>query len=123
MSVLPCDSPAGAATLRNYVTTYANHPAQLRVNDKAFVSTFAGETCTFGQGSVGAGWASQFKNHPGLSGENAIHFSPSFFVDPARYASQFGDVLDGAFSVSEISLILPLICSLFFALVQLRLAD
>lgn len=87
------------------MTTYAKHPSQLHVNGKAFVSTFAGESCTFGQSSVAAGWSSQFRNHPSLVGDYAVWFSPSFFVDPATYSSNLGSVLDGAFSVRETPLL------------------
>jgi glucan endo-1,3-alpha-glucosidase len=73
-----------------------SHPNQLQYASQAFVSTFAGETCTFGQGSVSHGWSSQFSNHPDLSGK--INFVPAFFVDPSTFVN-FADVIHGAFNV------------------------
>ncbi|PSR74813.1 hypothetical protein PHLCEN_2v9527 [Hermanssonia centrifuga] len=100
MSVLPCSSPDDAAALRNYITTYAQHPNQLQVNNRAFASTFAGESCSFGQGSVPQGWSSQFTQHPDLSGANAVHFVPSFFVDPATFG-QYNGAMHGAFNFNS----------------------
>jgi glucan endo-1,3-alpha-glucosidase len=68
----------------------------LQYESRAFVSTFAGETCTFGQSSVPDGWSSQFSNHPDLRGK--IYFVPSFFIDPSSF-SDFADVMDGEFNV------------------------
>ena len=97
MSVLPCTQASDAATLRNYITTYATHPNQLTVNGQVFASTFSGSDCTFGQGSAQQGWSSQFLNQ--LTGQNAVHFVPSFFSDTSSY-SQFDGVMDGTFNVS-----------------------
>jgi glucan endo-1,3-alpha-glucosidase len=44
MSVFPCTTPDNAATLRKYITTYASHPNQLRVNGGVFASTFGQST-------------------------------------------------------------------------------
>jgi glucan endo-1,3-alpha-glucosidase len=101
MSVFPCSTPGHAAVLRKWVKTYSEHPSQLRVDGAPFVSTFAGEACTFGQGSAAAGWASQFKRHADFGGGSGVTFVPSFFVDPVIYPSVFGGVLDGAFAVSS----------------------
>ncbi|THH14940.1 hypothetical protein EW146_g5466 [Bondarzewia mesenterica] len=79
MSILPCASPNDAATLRNYIATYAKHPNQLIYDGKVFASTFAGESCAFGQSSSAEGWSLQFTQHPDLTGENAVYFVPSFF--------------------------------------------
>ncbi|KAI0044393.1 glycoside hydrolase family 71 protein [Auriscalpium vulgare] len=95
MSALPCASPDDAAALRKYITTYANHPNQLIYHNRVFAGTFAGETCSFGQGSPAGGWASQFTQHPELTGQNAVYFVPSFFVDPNTF-STFNDAMDGA---------------------------
>ena len=97
MTVLPCTQASDAATLRNYITTYATHPNQLTVNGQVFASTFSGSDCTFGQGSAQEGWSSQFINQ--LTGQNAVHFVPSFFSDTNSY-SQFDGVMDGTFNVS-----------------------
>ena len=99
-SVNPCAGPSDAAALREYITTYASHPAQLRYNGKVFASTFAGESCTFGQSSVVEGWKTQFTQHPELmdGGESKVFFMPSFFVDPATFGTYDG-VMDGALNV------------------------
>jgi len=95
MSSLPCTSPNDATNLRNLVSTYISHPNQLQYESRAFVSTFAGESCTFGQSSVPEGWSSQFSNHPDLSGK--IYFVPAFFIDPSTF-SNFANVMDGEFN-------------------------
>lgn len=93
---LPCGSANDAATLLNYITTYASHPNQMIYNGRVFASTFSGESCQFGQGSVQSGWSTQFLQQ--LSGENAVYFVPSFFVDTSEFHS-FDGVIDGMFNV------------------------
>ncbi|KAL5638379.1 hypothetical protein ACGC1H_005156 [Rhizoctonia solani] len=94
MAVNPCAGPSDAAALREYITTYASHPAQFRYNDKVFASTFAGESCTFGAATTEQGWKEQFTDQ--LTGENAALFVPSFFMDPTRFKSF--SAMDGAFN-------------------------
>src|SRR5882672_3226000 len=72
-----------------------NKTAQFMLNNRAFVSTFAGENCNFGRANAVDGWSSEFAQHPDLAGR--IHFVPSFFVDPNRF-SEFRSVMDGAFA-------------------------
>ena len=96
-SVFPCAAAGDAAALRSYITTYAKHPNQFKYNNRVFASTFAGESCTFGQGSVPQGWATQFTGQ--LTGVNAVHFVPSFFIDPATFG-QFSSSINGMFNVS-----------------------
>ena len=63
------------------------------------MSTFAGESCTFGHGGdVPGGWRSEYTQHPDTAGK--VHFVPSFFIDPATFNSYSG-VMDGAFNVSR----------------------
>ncbi|KAF8555251.1 glycoside hydrolase family 71 protein [Imleria badia] len=95
MTSLPCSSANDAATLRNYITTYASHPNQLIYNGRVFASTFSGESCQFGQSSVQSGWSTQFLQQ--LSGKNAVYFVPSFFVDPSTFQS-FKGVIDGIYN-------------------------
>ncbi|KAI0917175.1 hypothetical protein AcV5_007718 [Taiwanofungus camphoratus] len=95
MSALPCSSPSDAQTLRNYISTYASHSNQLIVNGRVFASTFSGETCTFGQGSVQQGWQSQFVSQ--LTGANAVNFVPSFFVDTSTFG-QYDGIINGMFN-------------------------
>ena len=94
-----CASPSDAQNLRNLVNTFVSHPNQLQFQSRAFVSTFAGEACNFGQGNVSDGWRSQFSAHPDLQGK--IYFVPSFFMDPAKFGD-FSNVMDGAFNVKSI---------------------
>lgn len=95
MTVWPCASADNAAKLRAIVNQFADHPNQLMYDNRVFVSTFSGEKCNFGQGSVADGWKSQFYQHADLAGK--IYFVPSFFVDPAQF-SQFADIMDGDFN-------------------------
>lgn len=92
MSVLPCGSPDGAATLRNYITQYANHPNQFKYNGRTFASTFAGETCQFGQDSVLDGWKTQFTQHPDVMNAGGVAFVPAFFSDPSTFGGLSGAI-------------------------------
>ena len=121
-SSLPCSSPNDAAALRNYITTYATHPNQLIYDGRVFVSTFAGESCTFGQASPAQGWSSQFTQHPQLTGRNAVYFVPSFFVDPNTF-STFNDAMDGALNVGFSRFCTGIALMSFQFEVELRLAD
>ncbi|KAF8334986.1 glycoside hydrolase family 71 protein [Cantharellus anzutake] len=87
MTAMPCASSADADALRQYVTKYSNHPAQLMYNGKALFSTFSGNTCLFGTGSTSDGWSTVF------NGAN-VAFVPSFFTDPSQFGS-IGGILDG----------------------------
>ncbi|PCH40092.1 glycoside hydrolase family 71 protein [Wolfiporia cocos MD-104 SS10] len=93
MSALPCSTASSAETLRSYITTYASHPNQCTVDGQVFASTFSGSDCTFGQGSAAEGWQTQFLDQ--LTGANAVHFVPSFFVDPSTF-TQYDGVMNGA---------------------------
>ncbi|KAJ6585011.1 glycoside hydrolase [Mycena capillaripes] len=98
MSVLPCATVDDGAALRARVTNFATRPNYLQRNGLAFVSTFAGESCTFGQDNVADGWRTQFTQHPDLQGK--MQFVPSFFIDPATFTN-FGGVMDGAFNFNS----------------------
>ena len=93
---MPCTTADDAKTLRDTVTTFANYTSQFKYDGKAFVSTFSGEKCTFGQSSVAEGWASQFKNQL----QDSVFFVPSFFGDPSTL-STYQDAIDGEYSVSD----------------------
>lgn len=112
-SSLPCTSPSDAQALRNLVNTYVSHPNQLQYASRAFVSTFSGESCKFGQASVPDGWTSHFSQHPDLNGK--IYFVPAFFIDPSTF-TDFADVMDGDFNVRSpyLSPILPKTLTLAF---------
>lgn len=61
-----------------------------------FVSTFSGSDCTFGQNTSAEGWKAEFVDK--LTGENAVHFVPSFFVDPSTF-NDYDGVMNGDFNV------------------------
>lgn len=92
MSSLSCGSTQDAATLRGYVNTYATNSAQLKLNGRPLFSTFAGESCQFGTGSVNDGWNSVVH----YAGGPAVYFVPAFFVDPATFKNYN---VDGDFNV------------------------
>lgn len=115
MSSLSCSSTSDAAAIRNYINTYATHPAQLYFRGRPLVSTFSGESCTFGADSVNDGWISAVRSGvPSVSHrpycsillrcltlQPQVYFIPSFFVDPSTLSSY--SVLDGDFDVSNTS--------------------
>ncbi|KAI0822261.1 glycoside hydrolase [Trametes gibbosa] len=98
MSSFPCSSANDGAAIRSLTNQFASRPAQLQVDGKAFVSTFAGESCTFGAGDVPSGWRTQFTQHPDTVGK--IHFVPAFFVDPSQF-NTFSGVMDGDFNFNS----------------------
>ncbi|EKM53184.1 glycoside hydrolase family 71 protein [Phanerochaete carnosa HHB-10118-sp] len=89
MTSFPCAATTNVPIIRQYIQNYTAHTNQLLYNGKVFVSTFAGQDCTFGTSSVNQGWTNTVKN--GLN----TYFVPSFFVDPATFKNY--SVLDGAF--------------------------
>ncbi|KAM5535050.1 hypothetical protein V8D89_011278 [Ganoderma adspersum] len=98
MSSFPCKTADDAATIRSLTNTFASRTAQLQVGGKAFVSTFAGEACTFGAADAPSGWKAQFTQHPDTTGK--VHFVPSFFIDPTTF-STFSGVMDGDFNFNS----------------------
>lgn len=96
MSAINCSSADDVKLLQDYINTYNSHPNILQFNGKMLITTFAGESCTFGQGSVDAGWNFAIK-----TGLPAVYFIPSFFVDPATFPSYTST--DGQFNVSSSS--------------------
>jgi len=90
MSIQPCASPTDADNLYNtFVGPYVGHPNQYMYQGKVLVSTFAGESCDFGLGSVEAGW-----NY--FTSKATMFFLPAFNTDPATAAAN--SALDGLFS-------------------------
>ncbi|KAF5381673.1 hypothetical protein D9615_005563 [Tricholomella constricta] len=95
MSSLPCAAAADAITLRNYLTTYRAHPHQMMYppgSSRLLASTFAGEACRFGQGTLQAAWHYALRGDLRLPG---VHFVPSFFMDPAAFGGL--QTIDGSF--------------------------
>lgn len=101
MTSLACASADDAQTLRTWVQTYFGHANQFLYRGKAFVSTFSGETCSFGQGNAADGWKTQFVQHADLA--DNVFFVPSFFIDPSTF-STFEGVMHGDFNVSPFSI-------------------
>lgn len=92
MAVMASDS---ISDLTPWITDYSSHANQYFYQDKQFVSTFAGESITFGMSDAAAGWQS-FKDDLSASGVD-IFFVPSFTaLGPASAMSMSSN--DGAFS-------------------------
>lgn len=86
---------SGINDIAHWVTDYTSHPNQLFYQGKQFVSTFAGESVTFGQANAALGWA-LFKTQMAARGAN-IFFVPSFTaLGPAAAMGMASN--DGAFS-------------------------
>ncbi|KIM28125.1 glycoside hydrolase family 71 protein [Serendipita vermifera MAFF 305830] len=108
MTVLPCGSQDDASVIRNYIMTYgptlghlAISPASGSALRRIVVSTFAGEYCTFGTGSVRDGWLSIVKNPEVVSRLEAagreIAFIPSWFARIEGRRGEFNGVVQGDF--------------------------
>jgi glucan endo-1,3-alpha-glucosidase len=95
MTSLSCTSALDATLLSTYINTYALHPNSLFYDGGQVVSTFSGEDCTFGQGSLNAAWTYAVKT--GMI--NPIVFIPSFFSDVSTFASN--TFQNGDFNVSS----------------------
>jgi glucan endo-1,3-alpha-glucosidase len=91
MTSFGCGSAADAQVLANLVRTYVSHPAQARYRDRPLVSTFAGNDCSFGQGSAQNGW-NYFRSLVGT----AIYFVPATFQDVSTF--QAANWFEGVFN-------------------------
>ncbi|KZT21896.1 glycoside hydrolase family 71 protein [Neolentinus lepideus HHB14362 ss-1] len=89
MTSFPCSGPGDAYILRDYITRYQAHPSQLRYDGKILVSTFGGEYCSFGTGSLNQGWQNAIKSEM-----PPVHFVPAFFLNAAAFTGI--PVMDGA---------------------------
>lgn len=83
VSSLGCTTTAHADNIVDIIMTYANSSAQARYQNKVLVSTFAGEYCNFGQGSVNAGWT-YFKKLL-TDQKTSIYLMPAIFSDPSGF--------------------------------------
>ncbi|KAF7313455.1 hypothetical protein HMN09_00501400 [Mycena chlorophos] len=90
MTSIPCATRDHAEQLRYYFEPYRNHPNQFKYNGLPFLSTFAGEGCSFGTGSYKDGWSLAIKD-----GRPPVYFVPSFFLDPGTIGSL--NFVDGTF--------------------------
>lgn len=104
-SVIPCAADTDGQFIRDITLTAAGRKNQLQVDGKAFVSTFAGQQCLFGQASNADGWRAAYTQHPDIAGK--IHFVPSFFIDPSTEFSAFTGVMDGDFHVRSVYKLSP----------------
>ncbi|KAF8150452.1 glycoside hydrolase family 71 protein [Mycena galopus ATCC 62051] len=94
MSSIPAGSESDVELLCSYLTAFGKHPKMFRYRGKVLVSSFAGQTATFGQnGDLDKAW-SFAKN--AMQNIVPIYFIPAFFVDPARYPEI--SALDGVFN-------------------------
>ncbi|KAJ2984799.1 hypothetical protein NUW54_g10372 [Trametes sanguinea] len=93
MGSLPCSQPTDVQLLQTYIKTYANNTNQMTYNGRMLVSTFAGESCTFGASSLNQAWVNAVK--PTNSSLPSVWFVPSFFIDPSTFPGL--PVIDGAF--------------------------
>ncbi|KAJ2993415.1 hypothetical protein NUW54_g7727 [Trametes sanguinea] len=83
MGSLPCSQPTDVQLLQTYIKTYANNTNQMTYNGRMLVSTFAGESCTFGASSLNQAWVNAVK--PTNSSLPSVWFVPSFFIDPSTF--------------------------------------
>ncbi|KAJ9123152.1 hypothetical protein QFC22_001345 [Naganishia vaughanmartiniae] len=86
MTSLSCSSYTDGIVLANLVKAHASSSAQAMWNGKVLVSTFSGENCYFGQGSVNDGWNNAFIAILEAAGID-IFFVPSVFSDPSTFSS------------------------------------
>ncbi|KAG8823458.1 hypothetical protein FRC19_003782 [Serendipita sp. 401] len=108
MTVLRCDSQEDGDILRDYLMTWGPHPGHLTLPPAAgspyqriLVSTFAGEYCTFGRGSVRDGWLSVITDPAIVSRLNSvgreIAFVPSWFARVEARQQEFSGAIQGDF--------------------------
>ena len=76
--------------LRDYITSYADHPNQLKYNGNLFTASFAGDNCTFGADFPADGWQTQFINQ--LTSDK-----PAFSSDPNSFKS-FDNFIDSVYN-------------------------
>ncbi|KAJ2918338.1 hypothetical protein MD484_g2127, partial [Candolleomyces efflorescens] len=95
MASIPGDSASDVQYLRAYYQAHARDPRMFKHprTGGATISTFSGENCTFGQGSMENGWAYVKRE---LSAITPAYFIPAFFINPARYPGI--SAMDGAFN-------------------------
>ncbi|KAH6910280.1 glycoside hydrolase [Coprinopsis sp. MPI-PUGE-AT-0042] len=95
MSSVPGNSAGDISVIKNYFQPLAKHPRMMKHprTGGVIVSTFSGENCTFGQGSMENGWAYVKRE---LNSITPIYFIPSFFINPTRYPNI--SAMDGAFN-------------------------
>ncbi|KAF8191300.1 glycoside hydrolase family 71 protein [Pholiota molesta] len=91
MASFPCGGEGDGNLLRQLIKGYNGHPNQLVYKDKNFVSTFGGQFCRFGAGSLDDGWYNIMKKDM-----PPVHFVPAFFINPSELQNMRS--IDGAYS-------------------------
>ncbi|WVW85518.1 hypothetical protein I302_107556 [Kwoniella bestiolae CBS 10118] len=94
VSSLGCGSTTDAQNLVNTIATYANNTAQAKVGGKVLVSTFAGESCKFGQSTYQAAW--NYFDTLIKAKSIDIYFVPAVFADTSTFANSTW--MDGEFN-------------------------
>ncbi|KAJ7647775.1 glycoside hydrolase family 71 protein [Roridomyces roridus] len=93
MSSIPASTSTDIDLLCEYLQSFGTHPRMFRYHGKVLVSTFAGESATFGRGSFEQGWKIAKETMEQIV---PVHFVPAFFIDPARYPEISS--IDGVFN-------------------------
>jgi len=91
---MTCLSDAGQIV--NYIQTYHGHGNQFVYQGKDFVSTFSGETVTFGADNCNDGWQSAVKDVL-AGGGIEIYFVPQWSALAPQTVFQSNPVVDGIF--------------------------
>jgi glucan endo-1,3-alpha-glucosidase len=91
MNSLPCATvDDGKYIINNFIAPFRSHPNQYLYNSKMFLSTFAGQWCTFGQASSPAGWQWLINN-----AGTPIYFIPNLQIGDATQLSTTWNFIDG----------------------------
>ncbi|KAL7419081.1 hypothetical protein Q5752_005917 [Cryptotrichosporon argae] len=77
-----CSSYADGQTVANLINQYKGSSAQATYNGKTLVSTFSGDACYFGQGSVADGWNNVVRALVG-----SMFLVPSIFSDVSTFSA------------------------------------
>lgn len=85
MTVVPCTSAQNAVDHAKLIAKYANSTSQATFMSKTLVSTFSGEYCTYGQGSLAQGWGYLRTQLRALGVE--MFLVPALFMDPSQFAA------------------------------------
>ncbi|KAG8751070.1 hypothetical protein FRC11_009759 [Ceratobasidium sp. 423] len=91
MNLLACAMEAdGQYIIDKFITLFKSHPNQYLYNNKMFLSTFAGQSCTFSQASAPAGWQWLIQNTGTL-----IYFILNLQIGDATQLSTTWNFIDG----------------------------
>ncbi|KAG8700281.1 hypothetical protein FRC09_006065 [Ceratobasidium sp. 395] len=91
MNSLACASIAdGQYIIDKFITPFESHPQQYAYNGKMFLSTFAGQQCSFGQESPSLGWQWLINN-----ASTPIYFIPNIQIGDATQLKTIWSFVDG----------------------------